>query len=155
MFSPGLRADANLIRLSRSRSNSRDDSDGSRDYGISPTGLSSNSSSPLVSKTRSYSNEDKIEDARVASCRENESVEEEHVDDEIDEDELEEFNPYQFIAYLPEYETVNIVDKICLPPMAESFVRRSLPSLVLDLDETLVHCTVEPIAHPDLIFPVT
>ena len=29
------------------------------------------------------------------------------------------------------------------------------PTLALDLDETLVHCTVEPIDNPDLIFPVT
>ena len=29
------------------------------------------------------------------------------------------------------------------------------PTLALDLDETLVHCTVEPIDKPDLVFPVS
>ena len=28
-------------------------------------------------------------------------------------------------------------------------------TLVLDLDETLVHCSVESIGQPDLTFPVT
>ncbi|RYY69430.1 hypothetical protein EON63_23665 [archaeon] len=29
-----------------------------------------------------------------------------------------------------------------------------LPTLVLDLDETLVHCTVDPVDKADVIFPV-
>jgi hypothetical protein len=65
----------------------------------------------------------------------------------------EEFNPYLFIKYLPPYETVvpNPRHKICLPPKDPS----SPPiSLVLDLDETLVHCTVEPISDADMTFPV-
>jgi TFIIF-interacting CTD phosphatases, including NLI-interacting factor len=65
----------------------------------------------------------------------------------------EEFNPYLFIKYLPPYETVvpNPHHKICLPPKDPS----DPPiSLVLDLDETLVHCTVEPISDADMTFPV-
>jgi CTD small phosphatase-like protein 2 len=44
------------------------------------------------------------------------------------------------------------VSKICLPPALSS---TSEFTLVLDLDETLVHCTVDAIENPDLIFPVT
>ena len=65
----------------------------------------------------------------------------------------EEFNLYLFIKYLPPYETVvtNPHHKICLPPKDPS----DPPiSLVLDLDETLVHCTVEPISDADMTFPV-
>ena len=73
--------------------------------------------------------------------------------DEDDEEEEEEaFNPYLFIAGLPPHNTVVIRDKICLPLIKGV---QSRPTLALDLDETLVHCTVEPIAKPDLTFPVT
>mmetsp|Transcript_14515 Transcript_14515/g.31922 ORF Transcript_14515/g.31922 Transcript_14515/m.31922 type:complete len:574 (-) Transcript_14515:234-1955(-) len=66
-------------------------------------------------------------------------------------DEYEEFNPYLFIKQLPNYELVTIPNKICLPPKSP----HDKPiSLVLDLDETLVHCTVEPIPNPDMVFPV-
>jgi len=77
-----------------------------------------------------------------------EAVEEE----EEEEEEEEAFNPYLFIAGLPAHHTVVIRDKICLPPLKGAQTR---PTLALDLDETLVHCTVEPIAKPDLTFPVT
>jgi CTD small phosphatase-like protein 2 len=69
-----------------------------------------------------------------------------------EEEEENAFNPYFFMALLPEYSTVMIKDKICLPPISNEIINR--PTLVLDLDETLVHCTVEPIENPDLIFPV-
>lgn len=73
-----------------------------------------------------------------------------------EEDDSDEFNPYQFIAHLPAHSSVCIVDKICLPPLvhANGAKKQELPTLALDLDETLVHCTVEPIAKPDLVFPV-
>lgn len=73
-------------------------------------------------------------------------------DDTKIEDEVEEiFNPYLFIANLPPHESVRDPSKICLPPAL-----RASPelTLVLDLDETLVHCTVDPIENPDLVFPV-
>lgn len=72
-------------------------------------------------------------------------------EEEEEEDDLEEFNPYLFIKHLPTYESVRIPGKICLPPKDRGDNRISL---VLDLDETLVHCTVEPIDDPDMIFPV-
>ena len=48
---------------------------------------------------------------------------------------------------------VVIKNKICLPALVPN--RSHRPTLALDLDETLVHCTVEPIAKPDLTFIVT
>jgi len=69
------------------------------------------------------------------------------------EDQEEEFNPYIFIKSLPCYSLVvpNPSEKICLPPKSSTDPRISL---VLDLDETLVHCTVEPISDANMIFPV-
>ena len=85
---------------------------------------------------------------------EKESEEELNDEDAYEEEEEEEeaFNPYLFISGLPPHHTVVIRDKICLTPLKGPQTR---PTLALDLDETLVHCTVEPIAKPDLTFPVT
>ena len=63
----------------------------------------------------------------------------------------DEFNPYQFIGGLPPHQSVAIKGKICLPQSLKQFPT----TLTLDLDETLVHCSVEPIANPDIIFPVS
>lgn len=71
--------------------------------------------------------------------------------DENDDDDDDVFNPYLFIAGLPSHSSVVIKDKICLPLVSGN----SRPTLALDLDETLVHCTVDFIAKPDLTFPVT
>lgn len=76
----------------------------------------------------------------------------ESIDDDASDDE-EEFNPYLFMKTLPRYSTVvpNPHAKICLPlkdPCDPPI------TLVLDLDETLVHCTVEPIPDADMVFPV-
>lgn len=71
---------------------------------------------------------------------------------ESDENEEDIFNPYQFIAGLPSHESVTR-GKVFLPPLSTETVRK--PTLALDLDETLVHCTVEPIDKPDIVFPVT
>ena len=75
-----------------------------------------------------------------------------------------EFNPWQFIAALPPYESVVAYrPPITLPPLVERNISSSLPSpplprktLVLDLDETLVHCSVtEPADQKvDFTFPV-
>mmetsp|Transcript_17581 Transcript_17581/g.25190 ORF Transcript_17581/g.25190 Transcript_17581/m.25190 type:complete len:262 (-) Transcript_17581:1189-1974(-) len=82
---------------------------------------------------------------------EEDNEEEEYVEE--DEDEEEEFNPYLFIKTLPTYSTIvpNPHHRICLPPKHPL----SPPiALVLDLDETLVHCTVEPTPDADMVFPV-
>lgn len=73
--------------------------------------------------------------------------------EQSEEEEEDEFNPYLFIKYLPAYERVVPYPhhKICLPSKDPN----DPPiSLVLDLDETLVHCTVEPIDDADMTFPV-
>ncbi|KAL7511542.1 hypothetical protein ACHAXN_008909 [Cyclotella atomus] len=72
-----------------------------------------------------------------------------------EEEEEEEFNPFLFIKSLPPYQYAippNWSSRTkALPPLS-----RSSPPicLVLDLDETLVHCTVEPIQNADMVFPV-
>lgn len=68
------------------------------------------------------------------------------------EEELEEFNPYSFIKSLPAYETV--APKIQGYALPRKPRRSPNLSLVLDLDETLVHCSIEPIDDADLRFPV-
>lgn len=80
-------------------------------------------------------------------------VAQEEEEEDEDDDDGDEFNPYYFIKHLPAYHHV-VADptlKIHLPPKDPS----DPPiSLVLDLDETLVHCTIEPIPDPDMTFPV-
>ena len=73
-----------------------------------------------------------------------------------DEDEMlpEEFNPYAFIKGLPPYSQIVPPHKpraTLLPRPSHSPIR---PTLVLDLDETLVHCSIDPIPNPDLTFKV-
>ena len=68
-----------------------------------------------------------------------------------EEEEEEEFNPFLFMHGLPPHSSVCIKNKVCLPPP----VSNDKISLVLDLDETLVHCTIDPIPNADFVFPVT
>ena len=69
---------------------------------------------------------------------------------EIDDE--EEFNPYAFIKSLPDYEEVK---SFCPTDRLPGKDEDAPPiSLVLDLDETLVHCTVEAVDDADLTFPV-
>eukprot|EP00727_Mastigamoeba_balamuthi_P014434 m51a1_g9615 putative ctd phosphatase-like protein (477) ;mRNA; r:1083327-1085092 len=63
----------------------------------------------------------------------------------------DESNPYCFIRRLPYLPRVN--------PAMERAIGAKLPgapraTLVLDLDETLVHCSTEPVAGADVVFPV-
>jgi len=78
-----------------------------------------------------------------------------HQEYEEDVDEEEEFNPFLFIKSLPPYQYAVppgwIMRSKALPPPSHD----DPPiCLVLDLDETLVHCTVEPIRNADMVFPV-
>ncbi|KAE9353456.1 hypothetical protein PR003_g3853 [Phytophthora rubi] len=104
-----------------------------------------------------------------ASVQAEESVEEDagaddemHPADSPDTDEQEEeeatppeheFNPFYFMKTLPNYEEIVEGKRpISLPEKS-----RSAPKicLVLDLDETLVHCSVEEVKNPHMQFPVT
>mmetsp|Transcript_34902 Transcript_34902/g.57503 ORF Transcript_34902/g.57503 Transcript_34902/m.57503 type:complete len:380 (+) Transcript_34902:128-1267(+) len=73
---------------------------------------------------------------------------------EAEQEELveEEFDPYVFMKTLPPYHEVDLGRPACLPPRRQT--RHSPPCLVLDLDETLVHCTVDPITDADHVFTV-
>lgn len=69
-----------------------------------------------------------------------------------DDEEFDEFDPYVFIKGLPELSSVVSTFRPVLLPKQT----RSCPSLslVLDLDETLVHSTLEPCDDADFSFPV-
>jgi hypothetical protein len=90
---------------------------------------------------------------QIVVQEEDDDDDEDDDDEDDDDDDADEFNPYYFIKHLPAYHHV-VSDptlKIHLPPKDPS----DPPiSLVLDLDETLVHCTIEPIPDPDMTFPV-
>eukprot|EP01138_Halocafeteria_seosinensis_P008973 gb/GECG01009171.1/.p1 GENE.gb/GECG01009171.1/~~gb/GECG01009171.1/.p1 ORF type:complete len:412 (+),score=41.85 gb/GECG01009171.1/:1-1236(+) len=87
-----------------------------------------------------------------------------HVDNDTDDDdaseasslteiEYEDFNPYLFIKLLPPYrEVAPRTPRLALPKKS-----RDAPdiTLVLDLDETLVHCSIDPLDGADMTFPVT
>eukprot|EP00980_Cylindrotheca_fusiformis_P006167 scaffold1319_cov126-Cylindrotheca_fusiformis.AAC.56 len=87
---------------------------------------------------------DSTEETESADDNDDGSSQESYDDDE--------FNPYVFIKSLPAYDMVApLRPPVALPPKAKD----APPiSLVLDLDETLVHCTVEPVEDADLVFPV-
>lgn len=69
-----------------------------------------------------------------------------------DYDELDDFDPYFFIKNLPALSSIVPTFRRMLLPKQT----RSCPSttLVLDLDETLVHSTLEPCEDADFTFPV-
>lgn len=69
-----------------------------------------------------------------------------------EEEEEDEFNPYAFIKSLPSYENVKSLCPTAVLPAKD--INAKPISLVLDLDETLVHCTVEACDNADLTFPV-
>ena len=68
---------------------------------------------------------------------------------DIDEHDADVFNPYLYMSRLP---PINTVDRHnpALPRSNGEFKF----CLALDLDETLVHCSVEPLDKPDVVFPV-
>eukprot|EP00667_Euglena_gracilis_P009167 EG_transcript_9306 len=74
-----------------------------------------------------------------------------HLEQQFDEYDCEDFDPYRFIASVLDLSPHP--SKHCLPPK-----RLEMPSLtlVLDLDETLVHCSTDAaeIPNPDFVFHV-
>ncbi len=68
-----------------------------------------------------------------------------------DDDDFDDFDPYLFIAQLPPLpEELRPRDAV-LPPRKQGDDR---PTLVLDLDETLVHCSIDALENADFHFPV-
>ncbi|KAJ3683558.1 hypothetical protein LUZ60_013785 [Juncus effusus] len=86
------------------------------------------------------------------SSHENDEMEEMEVEEMEEEMESDEFDPYVFIKELPDLDlVVPRFRRVLLPKKT-----RSCPetTLVLDLDETLVHSTLEPIPSADFTFQV-
>ncbi|ETV77116.1 hypothetical protein, variant [Aphanomyces astaci] len=62
------------------------------------------------------------------------------------------FNPFYFMKTLPRYSDLHeLVRPVALPPKTSTAHKLCL---VLDLDETLVHCTIDDIPQADLKFPI-
>lgn len=66
-------------------------------------------------------------------------------------DEEEEFDPFIFIKHLPPLSSVARNRKSPIPPKPKE---APMITLALDLDETLVHCSVQPIDNAELTFNV-
>lgn len=66
--------------------------------------------------------------------------------------EEEEFDPFLFIKHLPPL-TQEMINRVSPLPRKSPTAPRI--SLALDLDETLVHCSVEPLSDAELTFTVT
>ena len=97
-------------------------------------------------------------------CSELEVLEESLELDGGEEDEEEaSFDPYffmgrlaKFVSAVPEYmRTAYFVYPNNVPLLGSKPPTAPRHTLVLDLDETLVHCSIEPVASPDFIFPVS
>jgi TFIIF-interacting CTD phosphatase-like protein len=152
MFSPHLRSDSNDGRVGNHQPGLRVGHHGqgfdaceSVDTDLDVSEDSMNSPTEEIKQTSMIAEEEEEEE-------QNHQHEMDDDDDEVDDEDSNAFNPYLFIAELPPHEMVVEMNKICLPAKASS--DSGLKTLVLDLDETLVHCTVAPIPDPDLIFPV-
>lgn len=123
--------------------------------------LSISGSNGLSSSHKTVSREDEEEDLAVNEDEQPLEEQEDAILVEADDassqgsedEEEDEFNPYAFIKSLPNYEDVKSLSppNPVLPPKDND----APPiSLVLDLDETLVHCTTEEVDDADLTFPV-
>ncbi|KAK3248591.1 hypothetical protein CYMTET_41950 [Cymbomonas tetramitiformis] len=95
----------------------------------------------------------KAEDTDAAACALAESAQIEATEAEEEEDyEEDDFDPYLFIKKLPPLEQcVEYPRKLLLPAKTR---RAPRITLVLDLDETLVHSTLEDYSQADFNFPV-
>ncbi|KAF4039801.1 NLI interacting factor-like phosphatase domain-containing protein [Phytophthora infestans] len=99
---------------------------------------------------RSAQPDEKLEEE---ATEEEETVDAEEQDDEDATPLEQEFNPFYFMKTLPKYE--DIVEgkrPISLPERSHNAPKICL---VLDLDETLVHCSVDEVKNPHMQFPVT
>lgn len=119
---------------------------------------------PLANEAEQVGNDDNMEVIELVEADEDDTqqleyeeemeeaaeVEEEGIEDEVSE---EEFDAYLFMANVPPRESIELPS---IPPPGLPIKEKGSPSvtLVLDLDETLVHCSLEKIDNPDLIFAV-
>jgi len=97
-----------------------------------------------VENTQKEEIKDEIEDYPMIDD-EDDDIEDDDVDDY---EEYEEFDPFDFIRSLPPLEPYR---EPILPPKQENDPKITL---VLDLDETLVHCTTTEMEDCDVSFPV-
>jgi len=118
------------------------------DEGYLGNGSDSKPAQIAVVDNRAATAKDAAMPTNAASYEEGDGAQEEEEDEEWGD-----FNPFFFIKSLPPYEEV-IANRI-VPTLLPKRTRSSMPTtLVLDLDETLVHCSIEPIANADIKFCV-
>jgi len=86
----------------------------------------------------------------VRNCTVEAEASAEQVEEE-EEEEYGEFDPYHFISRLPPPTEEQLARKPMLEPKA---LNSAKVTLVLDLDETLVHCATDPMANCDFTFNV-
>jgi len=105
-----------------------------------------------------------VEDAEPDhSCADDITDEFDEEESEDDEEEDQSFDPYVFMGRLQRFvdampkfmRSAYFVYPVVVPLLDPVNTVNPKPTLVLDLDETLVHCSVEPVASPDFIFPVS
>jgi len=134
LFSPVL----NFLSQQEEAAQNEQDANKEDDLNTTPT-ASESSGSPSSGTVSAEDDEEEV------SCGSLQPMEEDHADDD-------EFNPWQYIKTLPPYGMVShMCPQVTLPAKSSNSPNITL---VLDLDETLVHCTVEPIPDADLTFPV-
>ena len=95
----------------------------------------------------SHEEDDSLEDSPGKSS----SIDDEEPDNDDETYDEDAFNPYLYMATLPPLSTL-ARHKPALPLKSSNDKKFTL---TLDLDETLVHCSVEPIPKADCVFPVT
>lgn len=144
LFSPVLHFDGHPDDHSNGSSRGRHHHDDTRglkdDNDTEPTSPASTDNKESPNSLLLHMEEDSMED--VESLQ---GLEESESPDEDD------FNPWQFIKSLPPYQTVrHLLPPVTLPPKSMN----DKLTLVLDLDETLVHCTVEQVEDADFLFDV-
>ena len=123
------------------------------DYYV-PVMTKTDSSKDADGSTRSKEEDDNLNTVYANDADDDDSTYQGHTPTD-DYDDEEEFNPFLFIKSLPPY-------PYAIPPGWTSRPKALPPPspdapplcLVLDLDETLVHCTVDPIPNADMVFPV-
>jgi CTD small phosphatase-like protein 2 len=99
------------------------------------------------------SSEVKMNEDETLESKTNTDNEDDMEDEEENEMGYYEFDPFIFMAQLPPHNLVrhNVQDARPLPRLADHHHK---PTLILDLDETLVHCSADPSGKFDVTFGV-